>query len=69
VQGIGISLLPKFIVEKAILEGDLQEILVADRPEPLGLFALRPSRKYTPSKVKVLIDFLREITATAPNKY
>ena len=62
IRGLGITLLPKFIVEQALTQGVLQEILVAHKPEPLGLFALRPSRKYTPSKVKVLIDFLREIT-------
>lgn len=61
VQGIGISLLPKFIVEQALATGDLQEILMDYKPAPLGLYALRPSRLYTPGKVKVLIDYLAEI--------
>jgi len=67
IQGIGISVLPEFIVKKSLLNGDLQEILVGMRPEPLGLYALRPSRQYTPSKVKVLIDYLRETTGS-PSK-
>ncbi len=61
IEGAGISLLPEFIVAQGLEQRQLQEILSDFRPEPLGLYAVRPSRKFTPSKVKVMIEFLREI--------
>ena len=61
IEGMGISLLPEFIVAQGLKQRQLQEILSDYRPAPLGLYAVRPSRQFTPSKVKVMINFLREI--------
>ncbi|MCJ8337897.1 MAG: LysR substrate-binding domain-containing protein [Pseudomonadales bacterium] len=63
IEGMGISLLPEFIVAQGLKRQQLREILTKFRPEPLGLYAVRPSRKFTPGKVKVMIEFLREICA------
>ena len=63
IEGMGISLLPEFIVAQGLKRRQLREILTEFRPEPLGLYAVRPSRKFTPGKVKVMIEFLREICA------
>lgn len=59
-DGLGIANLPRFIVESDLQAGRLQTILT-DFPLPEhGIYAVYPQRKYLPSKVKVLIEFLRD---------
>jgi DNA-binding transcriptional LysR family regulator len=60
IQGLGIVLMPTFIVEDALADGRLKLILRDYCPAPFGLYAVRPSRHYTPVKVRVLIEFLKE---------
>lgn len=60
IQGLGIILSPAFIVEDALHDGRLQPILSSYRPAPYGLYAVRPSRQFTPVRVSALIDFLKE---------
>ncbi|MFB2639990.1 LysR substrate-binding domain-containing protein [Shewanella bicestrii] len=59
-DGLGIANLPRFIVESDLQAGRLQTILT-DFPLPEhGIYAVYPQRKYLPTKVKVLIEFLRD---------
>jgi DNA-binding transcriptional LysR family regulator len=60
VQGLGITLLPTFIAEDALQDGRLKEILRRYRPKPFGLYAVRPSRQFTPARVRLLIEYLKE---------
>ena len=60
VQGVGITLLPNFIAEDALEDGRLKEILPRYRPKPFGLYAVRPSRQFTPARVRVLTEYLKE---------
>lgn len=57
-EGLGIALLPDFIVERRIAEGRLVRILVGFEPRPLTLYALYPSRHFVPGKIKLFLDFL-----------
>lgn len=59
VAGIGITLSPKFIVEEALARGELVEVLKAYRPNSLGLYAIKLSRKHTPAKVTAFIEYLQ----------
>ncbi|MBT8127755.1 MAG: LysR family transcriptional regulator [Gammaproteobacteria bacterium] len=59
IQGMGIAMMPTFIVEDALNDGRLQKILNAYCPEPFGLYAVRPSRRFTPAKVRALIEYLK----------
>lgn len=59
IQGLGIVLMPAFIVEDAIADGRLKAILQDYCPIPFGLYAVRPSRRFTPERVRILIEFLR----------
>jgi DNA-binding transcriptional LysR family regulator len=60
IDGIGIIQSPNFIVSEALQCGQLVEILSPYRPEPLGLYAMKLSRKFTPAKVNVFVDYLKE---------
>ena len=59
-DGLGIANLPHFIIEPALQTGHLQALLT-DYPLPEhGIYAVYPQRKYQPTKVTVLIEFLME---------
>jgi len=60
INGMGITLLPTFIVGDAIEKGQLKEILCDFSPTPFGLYAMRLSRKFTPTKVSTFIDYLKD---------
>lgn len=59
IGGMGIALLPRFVIEDALSDGRLRQIMAAHSPPPSGLFAVRPSRRYVPARVRLFIDFLR----------
>ena len=63
IAGIGISLLPEFIVSQALQTGKLKVVLSNYCPRAFGLYAVRPSRKFTPLRIKRLIEFLKKVFA------
>lgn len=60
IGGMGITLLPRFVVEDALADGRLRQVMATYSPPSSGLFAVRPSRRYVPARVRLFIDFLRE---------
>ena len=56
--GGGIVLQPSFLVSGDLERGDLVEILPGYRSAELGVYAVYPSRKHVPPKVRLLIDYL-----------
>ncbi len=56
--GVGISMLPDFIVGDAMAKGELEEILIDWRPPPLGLHLVTPPSRLRPARVDALLDFL-----------
>nr|WP_245150909.1 LysR substrate-binding domain-containing protein [Pseudomonas fluorescens] len=59
-KGLGITLLPDFIVAPHILKKDLKVVLQAFEPSPLGIYAVLPSNRYVPLRVRVLLEYLSE---------
>ncbi len=59
-QGLGITLLPDFIVEGALADGRLVRILDDRERSPLSLFVLYPSRHHVPAKTRLFIDYMIE---------
>jgi DNA-binding transcriptional LysR family regulator len=59
IKGVGIALLPVFIIEKALKDGSLVRILNKHEIEPVSLYAVKLSRQFTPAKVKLMIDYLK----------
>ncbi|MDO8771835.1 MAG: LysR family transcriptional regulator [Burkholderiaceae bacterium] len=56
----GIILQPSFLVGDDLAAGTLVELMPEFRSIELGIYAVYPTRKHMPPKVRVLIDFLTE---------
>ncbi|MGE5489758.1 MAG: LysR family transcriptional regulator [Actinomycetota bacterium] len=56
----GIILQPSFLVEDDLEAGTLVELMPEYRAVELGIYAVYPTRKHIPAKVRALIDFLGE---------
>jgi len=59
-SGGGILLQPSFMLADDIRRGDLVEILPDYRAIELGIYAVYPSRKHLPPKVRALVNYLVE---------
>ena len=59
-QGLGIAMLPDFIVEQSLREGRLIRILESFEPPAFTLNALYPSREFVPAKTRLFLDYLSE---------
>ncbi len=57
-RGLGITVTPDFVAQDYLAAGRLVTILEAFAPPDLGIFALLPSARYIPQRVRVLITFL-----------
>ncbi|BDH47723.1 LysR family transcriptional regulator [Salmonella enterica subsp. enterica serovar Choleraesuis] len=64
IQGMGIAMLPWYIVEEALHGGALVPVLTQYAPPPLPLSIVRPSRQFTPVRVTALMDYLRQALAS-----
>lgn len=58
VAGMGICALPEFIAAEDLAAGRLQAILADFDGPTLTLWALWPSRRFVPAKVRVFVDYL-----------
>jgi DNA-binding transcriptional LysR family regulator len=59
-QGLGITLLPDFIIEEALADGRLVRVLEGRERSPLTLSVLYPSRQHVPAKTRLFIDHMVE---------
>ena len=65
-QGLGITLLPDFIVEAQLADGRLVKLLEEFARAPLTLFVLYPSRQHVPAKARMFIASLIDHFAVRP---
>ncbi|NJL46391.1 MAG: LysR family transcriptional regulator [Leptolyngbyaceae cyanobacterium SM2_5_2] len=63
--GLGIVMLPGFIVAGDLQTGQLQPVLTAYQPLKIGIYALYPVNRHLSAKVKVLTEFLRQRLSSA----
>jgi DNA-binding transcriptional LysR family regulator len=66
IEGLGITLLPDFIVEEHLAEGRLIKVLEDYERAPLTLFALYPSRQYVPAKMRKFLEYFLDNFAPSP---
>jgi DNA-binding transcriptional LysR family regulator len=60
ISGCGLAYLPTFIIHGAVVAGKLDVCLTEYSREPSALYAVYPSTRNLPAKVRVFIDFLAE---------
>lgn len=60
VRGLGIALLPTFIVEPQLQQGTLQIVLPGYHPPELSISVIYPVNRHLSTKVRLLVDFLQE---------
>jgi len=58
--GLGIANLPTFIVDAAVRERTLDILLPAFRTPELGIYAVFPSNRYVPHRVRALVEYLAQ---------
>lgn len=58
--GCGLSLLPRIYVKDDLEEGALETVLDDWIPLQYTVYAIYPSRRYVPAKVRAFLDFLVE---------
>jgi DNA-binding transcriptional LysR family regulator len=59
-QGLGIALVPTFLVAEDLRQGRLEKLLTDSLVSDLGIHAVYPSRTLLSSRVRRLVDFLAE---------
>ncbi len=67
VAGLGITLLPTFIVGADIKSGNLQQVLPDYSPPEISVYAVFPSHRYLSAKVRTFVDFLSDYFGDKPD--
>ena len=67
IAGLGIALLPTFIVGPDLCEGRLQQVLPDYCPPEISIYAVFPSHRYLSAKVRTFVDYLSEYFGEKPN--
>lgn len=67
IQGLGLVLLPTYMVGQDIRKGRLTAVLTHHVPAPLEIHAVYPHRKHLSAKVRTFVDFLH--TRFQPTPY
>ena len=57
VTGLGVTLLPTFIVGPDLEAGRLRQVLANYCPPEISIYAVFPSRRYLSAKVRSFVDF------------
>lgn len=59
-EGRGIAALPAYTVREDLAAGRVVEILHEFAPPPVGVYALYPSRQFTPPRIRAFVDHLAD---------
>ena len=66
IAGLGVTLLPTFIVGDALKTGQLKPVLTDYCPPEIAIYAVFPSRRYLSAKVRAFVDFLAKAFGDSP---
>jgi DNA-binding transcriptional LysR family regulator len=56
--GVGLAMLPRFMIDEDLRAGRLEPLLEAFAPRPVGIYAVHASGRRPPARVRRLIDWL-----------
>ena len=65
----GVILQPSFLVGQDLAAGTLVELMPQFRSLELGIYAVYPTRKHVPAKVRALVDFLQGHFSNRPKDW
>lgn len=65
--GLGITLLPTFIVGPDIAAGHLRQVLPGYCPPEISIYAIFPSKRYLSAKVRTFVDFIAAYFGNHPD--
>ena len=65
-SGLGIAMLPRFIVGGDIRTGSLRPVLADYSAPPISINAVFPSRRFLSTRVRSFVDFLAEFFGDSP---
>jgi DNA-binding transcriptional LysR family regulator len=57
-DGLGVSLLPEFVVRTAVRSGALERVLPLWASAEQGIYAVYPSARFIPAKVRAFVEFV-----------
>ncbi len=66
VAGLGVTLLPTFIVGPELKAGRLVQVLERYCPSEISVYAVFPSRRYVSAKVRTFVDYLADCFGDTP---
>ncbi|MEM6715063.1 MAG: LysR family transcriptional regulator [Cyanobacteria bacterium P01_C01_bin.147] len=66
IQGLGITLLPQFIVQSDLAAGRLQHLMVDYAAPELSICVLYPVNRHLSTKVQLLVEFLNQRLGEGP---
>jgi len=66
VAGFGLTYTPEFMAADALADGRLRQTLAGFAIAELGIYAVLPSNRHVPHRVRVLMDFLAERLGPEP---
>lgn len=69
IRGLGITLLPLFIVGEELRQGKLQQVLPDYHPPELAICVIYPVNRHLSTKIRLLVDFLQERFGHQSNWY
>ena len=66
IAGLGVAMLPTFIVHDAVRRGALSIVLASHMRRPIAMHAIHPSMRNQTARARAFIDFLRDEFAGEP---
>ncbi|MEM9725485.1 MAG: substrate binding domain-containing protein [Pseudomonadota bacterium] len=57
-KGLGVAMLPDFIVEESLAAGRVSAILPDATPEPMGIWAVTPPGRFMQPKIRAFVDYV-----------
>lgn len=67
VRGLGITLLPRFLVGEELQRSTLQLVLPDYHPSELSIYVIYPVNRHLSTKIRLLVDFFQERFGHQPN--
>ena len=67
VQGMGVGQVPHYMITDELKSGALVELLPSLRPTPMPIWAVMPSSRLIPQRVRALLDLLQASPGVVPS--